>query len=137
MLTFSQFLTEVFLTGVDGRFGYSEIYVNPTSSELRELAHEDGGQVGGILTAKNFYAFDRNGAEHIDAAHSIPKLPSDWIPLYLYYAYNARPRQISLTVAAFSSLGRSLSVNNDAKLMKFAKAHRAFKGFNLVTRFKY
>ena len=145
MLTYAQFhrnLVEKLLKGFED-MSYCEIYQNPTPDELTEAGHKQppnwglekiGSQcyyMGGILTAKDLYVFNRNHSEHKVVSHQIPNLGRDWLPLYLYYfpAENV----LALSLSSFSlSPKMSIGLRDGQNHLRRAIGHRAFRKFELV-----
>ena len=151
MLTYEHFLIEKFLKGFDADFGYSEIYKNPTRVEWTQVGHKQSpgmylrdayGAVcyyaGAILTTKDIYVFNRENAEHHTTAYAIPKLESNWFPLYCYFFFAANVLAISPSSFSFSpedmkKFERSKSNHADDNIMKRrVKGHPQLKKFARV-----
>ena len=147
MLTFAQFhrnLVEKLLKGFEDD-GYVEIFQNPTAIELTEVGHKQDANwglekfgnkcyyIGGILTSKDLFVFNRQNSEHHKVSHQIPKLEREWVPLYLYYF--AGENVIALSLSSFSmSPKMSLSFRDGSSkaILQHVAKHKAFRKFDLV-----
>lgn len=146
MPTFVQFLQEKFYDGEPLRGSeYLELFVDPTTSELRELAHQHEGEVGAILSYNHLYVFDREHAMHSDALHLLNKTetppnqsgPHARIPFYIYPSWTA-PGEIAVLKAWFT-VGKEYygtvrqDQMTDEKFLARVKAHPAMQHFTAIT----
>lgn len=130
MKTFIQFLAEKFFRGTKGRYDYTEIFVNPTATELIELSHGDTDtQIGAWVVGRNLYVWDREQGEHSDVRSTI-KADSSSLPLYLYYAKNANV--IGVDVSAFSMHSMDQFNINTDEIVNHCQKHPAFKNFKVT-----
>jgi hypothetical protein len=134
MLSFRQFLTEVFHKGVRGDHGdMAEIYKNPSLSEIKEYipktAYRDYIYLGAAMTHKDLYVWDRDKAMHMTVAPNLT-LPDDWWPLYINYYPESDKAE--LTVSSFSIENR-LEMPSEAEILAAAKVHPAFKIFKHIS----
>lgn len=129
MKTFNQF-NEAFYKGERGRFGYVEIYKNPTKSEMREINPRSGHELGAIVSGKNLYVWDRDKAEHADVKYLMPRVSKDWYPLYLYY--NHKDKSVRVSVSSFSMYGSGRPTYNEKQIVDYCRKHPAFKIFSKV-----
>jgi len=135
MKTFKQFvqsIREEFWKGDRGRYGnYVEIYKNPTSSEMKEVSHGDAHQqIGGILSGRTLFVWDRNAGEHADVKYLVPRVSKDWYPLYLYY--NHKDKSVRVSVSSFSMYGSGRPTYNEKQIVDYCRKHPAFKIFSKV-----
>ena len=130
MQRFLQFLHERFYKSFDGRFGYVEVYKNPTITELEEMSKGNNWrQLGAIATDKDLYVWDRQEGEHDEVKRTISGLPPRWVPLYLYYKHSTRSCEVLLSRYSAAKVG--LEYDED-ELVAFCKAHPAFKIFSNI-----
>lgn len=107
MKTFAQFITEKFYQGLDGPFGYAEIWVNPSAKELSAaMSGHEGVELGAVLTPENLYVWDRENATHDHVIARLKEPKSRMLPLYLFP--KLRTKTIKVAVASFTmnQLGR-------------------------------
>lgn len=144
MLTFTQYITEKFVKGIEGLAGggsYAEAYKNPTLSEIKEAGHhinyvpsnltrygESCYHLAGFL-GPDLVVWNREKADHSEAAYSLFHGPTpSQIPFYMTYFPGTKTAALSL--AYFSLMG---NISIDQFLQK-AKTHKAFKIFSAVIR---
>lgn len=128
MRTFREYLTEHFLQGTQGSFGYTEIFKNPTFDELKEVGKRQTAPIdlkrfghdfqdgtisrgtqtwfmGGILTRQNLYIFDRNKAEHAEVYRALLAEKhieyTQAVPLHLYYFPSSKT--LAMAVATYTA----------------------------------
>jgi hypothetical protein len=143
-------LHEKFLKGQKGAFDYTDVFEDPTREELKTVGHRTPApigterygrpclSVGGILTPQHLYAFNRETAEHREVAFGIiespridmPKIPWDWVPIYLLYFPQTETVDISFASFSASHL-RGKEPTAEALVMQ-ARSHPAFKIFKQV-----
>ncbi len=150
MLTFSQYLSERFLMGADG-YSYSEIYVNPSNSDLQTVGRLTAPvyvpsvlekfkspcyYMGGLFTTKNFFIFNRDNIEHREATIALrkkfnPTQTQHFVAVYLYYF--PQLKVISLDPATYS-MGSEYAYGSkaDEALRRVCKNHPALRGFTVV-----
>lgn len=104
MITFSQFLQEKFLNGVDTWHGYAEIYENPPFEEFFEITGGNTSrELRGILTGgdehrpDDAYVWISEQAMHGDIKRHIPNKTMDYIPITA--TYNRMTKGIDVDVA--------------------------------------
>lgn len=135
MLSFTQYrrsLTEKFLTGGQGSYGYVEIFVNPTLDELDSLSHKDREfEFGAFIAPKHLYVWDRMPSTHKAVSRLIPGWKLDWTPVYLYYS--SRSRAVKIAVSSFSMYSRGDYAWNLKDIRATVGAHPAFRIFSKIT----
>lgn len=123
MLTFHQFLiSEAFLKGVKGSYGYTELWKNPSKSEIADLARETT-QLAGFVVGKDFYLWNRDNAAHHDVEHDVPTTKSG-IPLYL----SVDPKTLTayVRVSSYTMEKRGAYDYNEASIVAKLRKHPAF-----------
>lgn len=130
MLTFTEFLAEKFYKGTKGKYDYTEVYVNPSKSEMTEIAHGDPDeQIGAWVVGKNLYVWDRHNGEHHDVK-ALVGADSAATPLYLYY--NPRTNVLAADPSSFSMFSMGHSRINSDEILAFCQKHPAFKAFKVT-----
>jgi hypothetical protein len=140
MLTFHQFLIEKFLRGGKGNYGYTEIYVNPTRSELREVGHhwisaDNVYDLGGLIMPKKLYVWDREICTHDTMLTLLDRLVDDTVvPIYLTYFPETKTAKIALAMwSASDSIAHKFgAAGSRTGLINYAKKHPAFRIFDKV-----
>jgi hypothetical protein len=136
MLTFKQFLIrEKFFCGVDGQFGYGEVYKNPTKYEVMQCAR-GGDQIGAFATNKDLFIWSRDEAEHAAVKPKVIRSNEDFIPLYLYY--NKATNGVEASIATFSwfASGKDRwSDEDEREMIEGLEKHPAFKIFSSIKKF--
>lgn len=145
-LTFRQFVREKFYDSSQ-LYGdkYLELFIDPTTSELRELSHRHEGEVGAILSYNHLYVFDRDLGMHTSALrilnqtetapHAMGK--NARIPFYIYPSW-VRSGEIQV-LPAFFSMGQdqygtvTAKQMDDATFLRTVKAHPAMRSFTDIT----
>lgn len=131
MLTFTQFLTERFHSGVRADDGYAEVFVNPSTSEMAELSKWPSKayhELGGIIVGSNLYVWDRSRAMHSDVRHKLGISFDRAIPLYL--EYNHHDKSVDVALASFTqSMAQHYSAD---RIVEICRKHPAFKYFSRV-----
>jgi hypothetical protein len=139
MLTFLQFLTEKFLMGTSGRYGYCEVYKNAKVDDLEKVGertqppykYEKYGTScyysAAWITDKDFIVFDRKTNHHNDIKndYAVTKKTgdlSDAIPVYVYWFPSSQT-----LVLALSSYSAHSEAEDEAKLKRTRKTHPFLK----------
>ena len=134
MKHFLQFLQERFYKGVNGRFGYVEIFKNPTLDEIESIVkHRPRWELGGIAAKTDLYVWDRVDCDHTDAKRAIGTVGVGWIPLYLYY--DSRYRSVEVVLAKYTAERLDLSLDDD-QTVALMRTHPAFKIFTRVNKYE-
>lgn len=80
----SEFLTEFFFNGFKNRNGnYVELFINPTSKELQQLANHD--TIRAFLTEDDCIAWDPSLAIHYEVSENIDLDKNSAVSILLYY----------------------------------------------------
>ena len=105
LLSFKRFLQEKLYRGHSGRHGYVEVFVDPNENEMMEISYEDPFvEIGGILSGKKLYVWNRDYGEHAEIKHLLPQpLDPDWLPLYLWYDWKKRVTNAELSSFTMSA----------------------------------
>lgn len=95
MLTFQQLLNEIWMDGIEGTFGYAELFKDPTLDELEKIASpqnysgspdDDCLYVGAIITKDHIIAFNRLKTEHHTVQQSLGmRWDEQFSGVYMYY----------------------------------------------------
>lgn len=149
MLTFTQHqraLREHFFGSTRGKFGYCEIFKNPSLAEYLDAGErmdasihmrEHGGKqvyTAGIATSRDLFVWDRETGEHLEVAAAIvPPLPPNWLPLYLYYYPLSETLGVSLS--KFSIEGRLSYAPAWPRLLSILQANPAFRIFKHIVEY--
>lgn len=136
-------LTEQFVKGIDAAHGYTEIYKNPTRSELENFAVDTsvakplqkryGSNIrylGAWVNDKNLFVFDRSTAEHSDVINKLRTvIDKSYLPIYLYYFPDSKTVAVRPSSWSWS---HDSSAPDSAAITRMAKRHPAFKIFSTV-----
>jgi len=137
MLSFRQFLTEKFVIGTTSPRGYCEVFRNPTPDEF-VTAGERGSNphipgvealgrciyLGGIITDKNLYVFNRGQAQHSQVNYQAVPAAEQMQGLYCYLYYFPKTNVLCIDPSAFAQVSEydiQRRVSKHPVMRRFAK----------------
>lgn len=142
-MTFQQLLTEKMVRSFQSSHGhYVEVFKDPTSAEVSSLipkwtrrermgfSDHTNDQLGGYITSKHIWVWDRMKADHFDVKDSLSKLGirQPYYPIYVEIFMN--PVKTRFRIARYTMSRRAqMMLPSDAQWAEFLRKNPAIKSF--------
>lgn len=143
-------MRESFAFGVSTKYGYAEVWKNPTRREIMDGVQTQtkvgGGRASaqygerfryfaGIITPTDWYAWDRDRATHSDVREELDMKFSDTKPMPVYCGYYHETNTLLLEMARWSAgpVMNNRNVDRNLVITQIIESNPNLKALNATT----